>query len=100
MPFHAIAVLSGDRQKTIPNRSEEQLLSEVVLPFVAGGVITAKWGQTKQSYQVLELRIYETQGSWDKRKGPLSDLLKGKRNQFPRFESKAQQLLLTLNLRG
>ncbi len=93
MPFHAIAVLSGDRQKTIPNRSEEQLLSEVILPFVAGGVITAKWGQKKQSYQVLELRIYETNDSWDKRKGPLSDLIKRKRNQYARFEAKAQLLL-------
>jgi hypothetical protein len=93
MPFHAIAVLSGDRQKTIPNRSEEQLLSEVVLPFVASGVITAKWGKKKQSYQVLELRIYETSDSWDKRKGPLSALTKNKRNQFVRFETKAKQLL-------
>jgi hypothetical protein len=93
MPFHAIAVLSGDRQKTIPNRSEEQLLSEVVLPFVAGGVITAKWGKKKQSYQVLELRIYETAEAWDKRKGPLSDLTKRKKNQFARFQARAQQLL-------
>ena len=93
MPFHAIAVLSGDRQKTIPNRSEEQLLSEVVLPFVAGGVITAKWGKKKQSYQVLELRIYETAEPWDKRTGALSTLTKRKRNQYARFESRAQQLL-------
>lgn len=57
MPFHAIASLSGGRQKTIPNRTEEQMLAEVVLPFVSSGVITAKWGATKQSYQVLELRL-------------------------------------------
>jgi hypothetical protein len=93
MPFHAIAVLSGNRQKTIPNRSEEQLLSEVVLPFVSKGVITAKWGKNTQTYQVLELRIYETDAPWDKRTGPLSDMLKRKRNQFPRFDAKAQKLL-------
>jgi hypothetical protein len=93
MPFHAIAVLSGDRQKTIPNRSEEQMLSEVALPFVASGLITAKWGKKKQSYQVLELRVYETRESWDKRKGPLAALTKGKRNIFARFETRAQQLL-------
>jgi len=93
MPYHAIAILSGDRQKTIPNRSEEQLLSEVVLPFVAGGVITAKWGKKKQSYQVLELRIYETAESWDKRKGPIGDLIKKKKNQFARFQARAKQLL-------
>jgi len=93
MPFQAIAVLSGDRQKTIPNRTEQQLLSEVVLPFVAAGVITAKWGAKIQSCQVLELRIYETAAAWDKRAGPISDLIKRKKNQFPRFEAKAQKLL-------
>jgi len=93
MPFHAIAVLSGNRQKTIPNRSEGQLLSEVVLPFISKGVITAKWGNKTQSYQVLELRIYETDSSWDKRVGPLSDLTKGKPNRFRRFEQRAQKLL-------
>jgi hypothetical protein len=93
MPFHAIAILSGNRQKTIPNKSEDRLLSEVVLPFVSKGVIAAKWGTSTQSYQVLELRIYETAAPWDKRTGPLSDLTKGKRNQFPRFEAKAKKLL-------
>ena len=86
MPFHAIAILSGDRQKTLPNRADAEILSEVVLPFVAGGVITAKWGAKTQSYQVLELRIYETKDSWDKKKGPLSDLLKGKKNHFSNAE--------------
>lgn len=95
MPFHAIAVLSGDRQKTIPNRIDGEILSEIVLPFVANGVITAKWGTKTQSYQVLELRIYETKGIWDKKKGPLGDLLKGKKNQFSRFETRAKQLLAT-----
>src|SRR5262245_40724311 len=94
MPFHAIATLSGNRQKTIPNRSEDQLLSEVVLPFVSkGGVITAKWGKSTQSYQVLELRVYETEKKWDKRTGALGDLIKKKKNQFPRFEAKAKKLV-------
>lgn len=93
MPFHAIATLSGGRQKTIPNRSEDQMLSEVVTPFVAGGVITAKWGKTIQSYQVLELRIYETVQRWDKRTGSLGDLLKKKRNQAGRFIQRAEKYL-------
>ena len=93
MPFHAIAGLSGGRQKTIPNRTEEQMLAEVALQFVSSGVITAKWGSKKQSYQVLELRIYETELPWDKKKGPLADEIKGKRNRYKNFESRAQQLL-------
>jgi len=93
MPFHAIAVLSGDRTKTLPNRSEEQILSQVVLPFVSKGVITAKWGSATQTYQVLELRIYETEAPWDKRNGPLAEFTKRKRNQFDRFKAKAETLL-------
>jgi len=93
MPFHAIAVLSGNRQKTLPNRSEGEMLSEIVIPFVANGVITAKWGEKVQSYQVLELRVFETAEPWDKRKGALSDQIKGKRNQLMRFRAKAETLL-------
>jgi hypothetical protein len=91
--FHAIVVQSGDRQKTIPNRSEEQMLSEVVQPFVATGTITAKWGSTPLSYQALEIRIYETDERWDKRNGPLSEHIKRKRNQYSRLAEKAEKLL-------
>jgi nucleoside 2-deoxyribosyltransferase len=95
MPFHAIAILSGDRQKTIPNRTETELLSEIVIPFVASGVITAKWGDRIQSYQVLELRIFESKEPWDKRKGPLNEQIKGKKNLFKRFGERAEKLLST-----
>ena len=80
MPSHAIAALSGDR-KQIPNKSEEQVLSAVVLTFVSSGIITAKWAKKVQSYQELELRIYETHERWDKKAGPLSATIKGTRNQ-------------------
>ena len=93
MPFHAIAILSGNRQKTIANKSEDQLLSGVVLPFVASGVVTAKWGAKTQSYQVLELRIYKTTDAWDKKKGALAALIKGKKNLFQPFKTKAESLL-------
>ncbi len=95
MPFHTIAVLSGDRQKTLPNRTESELLSEIVIPFVASGVITSKWGDKLQSYQVLELRIYETKSAWDKRKGALNDQIKGKKNLSKRFLDRAAKLLST-----
>jgi hypothetical protein len=93
MPFHAIAILSGDRQKTLENRSEERMLSEVVLPFLANGTISSKWGKTRQSHQVLELRIYETKEKWDRKNGPLSERIKGKQNKYKRFEKKAEDLL-------
>jgi nucleoside 2-deoxyribosyltransferase len=68
-------------------------MSTIVIPFVATGVIAAKWGRKTQSYQVLELRIYETKAPWDKRTGPLGHLIQGKRNLFKRFEGKANGLL-------
>jgi hypothetical protein len=91
--YHAIAILSGDRQKTIPNRSEEEMLSQVVQPFVSTGIVTAKWGKKTQSYQVLELRIFGTSGRWDKRIGPLSDHIKGKQNRYGTFRARAEQFL-------
>ncbi len=96
MPFQTIAILPGDRQKTIANRSDGEVLSEIVLPFVANGVITAKWGAKRKSYQVLELRIYETRTAWNKKKdGPLSGAIKGKRNLYAKFAGRAEQLLAT-----
>jgi hypothetical protein len=93
MPYHAIATLSGDRRKTLANRSEDQVFSEIVVPFVANGVITAKWGEKTQTYQVLELRIYQTKKPWHKPSGPLDQFIKSQKNQFPRFESRAQKVL-------
>lgn len=95
MPFHTIAILSGDRQKTIPNRSDSETLSEIVIPFIANGVITAKWGNKIQSYQVLELRIYETREPWNKKTGAIADVIKGKKNVYKRFGDKAEALLST-----
>ena len=39
MHFHAIAVLPGSRRKSIVNKSEDQMLTEYVLPYVSTGVI-------------------------------------------------------------
>ncbi len=93
MPYHAIAVLSGDRRKTLSNRTEEQIFSDVVLPFVANGVITAKWGKKTQSYQVLELRVYQTKSSWHRPHGSLDEFVKRRKNLFPKFEERAKKVL-------
>ncbi|MER8540558.1 nucleoside 2-deoxyribosyltransferase [Mesorhizobium sp. M1334] len=71
------------------------MLSQIVMPFVASGVVTAKWGNKTQSYQVLEMRVYQTQDAWDKKAGAFSDVVKGKRNVFGRFQQQAQKLLAT-----
>jgi len=94
MYYHAIAVLPGGRQKSIVNKAEEQIFTEVVLPFVSSGVIDAKWGKATQSYQVLELRVYKTKDAWFKKSGVALDTFIGKgRNVFSSFEKRAQKAL-------
>jgi len=87
-------VLPGGRQKTIVNKTEEQIFTEVVLPFVSSGVIEAKWGTKTQSYQVLELRVYKTKDTWFKKGGlALDSFLSKSRNVFAILEKKAQKAL-------
>jgi hypothetical protein len=92
--FHVVAKLSADRQKSLVNRSADEVLSNFILPFLIGGTITAKWGKKTQTYQVLELRVYQTTAAWNKKSGQkLEAFLKGSRNIFFQFEKKAKQLL-------
>lgn len=94
MVYHAIAVLPGGRQKSVVNRTEDQIFTEVVLPFVSSGVIEAKWGKKTQSYQVLELRVFKTKDSWFKKGGgDLEKFLGKSRNMFSKFEQRAKKAL-------
>jgi nucleoside 2-deoxyribosyltransferase len=94
MYYHAIAVLSGDRKKSIVNKSESQMLTEIVLPYVSSGTISAKWGDTNQSYQLLELRVYKTVDVWNKKTGQtLDSFLSKKPNIFTKFRKLAEKAL-------
>lgn len=94
MYFHAVATLPGGRRKSIVNKTEDRMLTEVVLPFVQSGVIRAKWGESTQSYQVLELRVHATEKSWDKKSGTkLDDFIGKAKNRFSIFEKRAKNLL-------
>ena len=94
MYYHAIAHLSGRRQKVIVNKTEEQILTNVVLPFVSSGIVKAKWGKKTQSYQVLELRVHKTQDAWSKKSGIALNTFLGKsKNIFASFEKRAQKAL-------
>jgi len=94
MFFHAIAILPGDRRKSLVNKSEEQMLADVVLPYVSTGVVQARWGAKTQSYQVIDLRVYRTSQAWDKRTGvPLEDFIGKSINLGSRFKKRAEKLL-------
>jgi hypothetical protein len=95
MPYyHVIAVLPADRQKSLVNRTADEVFSSFILPFQINGTITARWGKKTQTYQVLELRVYQTKDAWYKKGGKtLDQFLKGSRNIYLRFEERAKELL-------
>ncbi len=94
MHYHAIAILSGDRRKSIVNKSEESMLTNVVIPYVNNGVVELKWGSKTRSYQVIDLRIYQTDTPWYKKSGvSLDDFLARKRNIFTKFERRAKDAI-------
>lgn len=91
MYYHAVAVLSGDRRRSIANKSEGDMLTGVVIPYVTNGVVTLKWGKQSLPYQVIDLRVYKTKDPWYKKSGTKFDeFLSRKRNIFSQFEKRAQ----------
>jgi len=96
MYHHAVAILPGARQKSIVNKSEDQILSDVVIPYVSDGIIKLAWGAKTQSYQVIDLQVYRTEKAWDKKDGvPLDQITKGCFNYASRLIKKAEQRLGT-----
>ena len=67
--YHVIAIRPGDRRKSVTNRSEDEVLTQFVIPFVSSGTIKTRWGEKTQSYQILELRVYRTKRAFDRRTG-------------------------------
>lgn len=95
MYYHIIATLPGDRRKSIPNKTEEQILADYVIPHVSTGTIKARWGSKTKSYQVVHMRIYKTETAWDKKsRQPLEDFIgHKKRNLYNSFEKRAKRSL-------
>jgi hypothetical protein len=94
MYYHAIAILSGDRRKSIINKTEEEMLAQIVVPYVLNRTVVARWGNRTQSYQVIDLRIYKTIQAWNRRqKQTLENFIGTGRNVYARLERRAQKLL-------
>jgi hypothetical protein len=84
--LHVIAQLPNGQQKSLFNRTQEQAL-EIVSEFVRESTLTTRWGNETQTRQAYELRVYETDQRYNKRKdGAFADYVKRKRNIYPRFE--------------
>lgn len=96
MYYHVLAILPGDRKKTIKNKSQEQIMLQCVLPFVSNHTINADWGTKTNSLQALELRVYKTDRAWDsKTDGTFEEYIQKKKcsNQYYLLKKKAEQIL-------
>ena len=41
--YHVVAIRSGDRRKSVVNRTDDEVLAQFVMPFGSSGTIKAKW---------------------------------------------------------
>jgi hypothetical protein len=81
--FHVVAILPAGGRKTVMNKSEADVMTSFVLPFIESSTITTRWGKKVQRRQALELRVYKTNRSFYKKEGlPFDDFIKGKRNVY------------------
>lgn len=93
MVYHLIAILPAGRQKTITNKSEDDML-RLTISYMSSGTITYKWGGKDQTYQVLEIRVYMTKEKWNRAmKIPFEHFIKNKKDRFSIFKEKAEALL-------
>ena len=92
--YHAFLRLPGGGNKTIPNKDELKMLTEVVIPFVRHQTVAFRRAGTKSDLQVLEINIRGTKDPWGRKLGiPLDQHTKNKKNRFAWFEKKAREIL-------
>jgi hypothetical protein len=92
--LHIFATLSGGARKVVANKTEADVLSGFVVPFVKDGTITTTWGSKTQTRQALELRIFQTETPFaPKSGGDIESFVKGRRNRYNALAKKAEKLL-------
>lgn len=90
--FHVLALRSRNKTKLIYNRSEAQVLTEFVIPYLQTGTIQTTWGKKSQTVPVADLEVYRTQERYDKQQGiPFEKFKRKKRNLFPRLAEQTQK---------
>ncbi len=92
--FHVLALRSRNKTKLIYNRSEAQVLTEFVIPYLQTGTIQTTWGDKIQTVPVADLEVYRTEQRYDKKQRvPFEQFKRRKRNLFPALAEKAQRSL-------
>jgi hypothetical protein len=91
--LHVLATLAGGSRKVIENKSEAEVLSGFIVPFLNDGTITTTWGSKRQTRQALELRVYQTDQPYSKKMGgDFETFIKGRRNRYSTLAAKAEKL--------
>jgi hypothetical protein len=92
--YHVVAVLPGGAPKSVINKSEAEVMTGFIVPFLETNTITTKWGNKTLRRQALELRVYKTQKPYDKRQGVALDaFVKGRNNIYNNLAKKAKSQL-------
>lgn len=92
--LHVVSVLPGGSRKTVNNKTEAEVMTGFVVPFLETSTITTKWGGKTKRRQALELRVYKTIERFDKKKGvPFEQFIKNKKNIYGTLEARAKSQL-------
>lgn len=98
MFFHAVLSLAGGGTRYVSNKSEAEMLTDVVIPFVNNGTVPLKRGGQKRLIQIYGVMIYGTETVWSRKSGtPLEKHIARRKNRFDQFSKKAKSVL---NLRS
>jgi hypothetical protein len=90
--FHVLALRSRNKTKLVYNRTETQVLTEFVLPYLQTGTMQTTWGGKAQTVPVADLEVYRTEQPYDKKRGvPFERFKRKRRNLFPKMAKQAQR---------
>ena len=90
--FHVLALRSRNKTKLVYNRSEAQVLTEFVVPYLQTGTIQTTWGKKVQTVPVADLEVYRTEARYDKQQGiPFERFKRKQRNLFPKLAAQAKR---------
>lgn len=90
---HIVATLAGGNTKLVENKTEAEVVSNFIVPFLTDSTITTTWG-TQQTRQALELRVYQTDRPYSRKtSGDFESFVSGRRNRYKTLAKKAEKLI-------
>ncbi len=75
----------------VSNKTEAEVMTGFIVPFLETKTITTKWGKKSQRRQALELRVYKTGKAFDRKEGvQFEQFIKNKKNIYSTLEARAK----------